>query len=186
MGLRAWWFTPWGITKARSYLTLSNVTETGWPYLQHRGGAPGFLRVLSPTQLGFADYTGNRQMLSTGNLAVTAAPTRTYPGHRVVVRATGQVGDSGGRLYLYRNLGTGCRASVDAERPLGPRKVPIGRPRAIPSTFDFSTSYRAGRGGTREWVCGYLYVINCDAAGNNCGAATGLPPGVPAPTCVGR
>ena len=106
-----------------------------------------------------------------GNLAVTAAPTRTYPGHRVVVRATGQVGDSGGRLYLYRNLGTGCRASVDAEHRLGRGKVPIGRPRAIPSTFDFSTSYRAGRGGTREWVCGYLYVINCDAAGNNCGVA---------------
>jgi predicted pyridoxine 5'-phosphate oxidase superfamily flavin-nucleotide-binding protein len=37
--------------------------------MQHRGGRPGLLRVVSPTQLAFADYKGNRQMLSTGNLA---------------------------------------------------------------------------------------------------------------------
>jgi len=54
--------------RSRDSFYMATVTETGWPYLQHRGGAPGFLRVLSPTQLGFADYTGNRQMLSTGNL----------------------------------------------------------------------------------------------------------------------
>jgi predicted pyridoxine 5'-phosphate oxidase superfamily flavin-nucleotide-binding protein len=48
---------------------MATVTETGWPYMQHRGGAPGFLRVVSPTQLAFADYKGNRQMLSTGNIA---------------------------------------------------------------------------------------------------------------------
>ncbi|MFO1512842.1 MAG: pyridoxamine 5'-phosphate oxidase family protein [Verrucomicrobiota bacterium] len=46
------------------------VTESGWPYMQHRGGKPGFLRVNNPTQLAFADYKGNRQMLPTGNLAV--------------------------------------------------------------------------------------------------------------------
>jgi len=45
------------------------VSEIGWPYRQHRGGQPGFLRVLSPTTLAFADYRGNRQLLSTGNLA---------------------------------------------------------------------------------------------------------------------
>jgi predicted pyridoxine 5'-phosphate oxidase superfamily flavin-nucleotide-binding protein len=37
--------------------------------VQHRGGKPGFLRVLGPTTLAFADFGGNRQMLSTGNLA---------------------------------------------------------------------------------------------------------------------
>jgi uncharacterized protein len=45
------------------------VGQTGWPYIQHRGGQPGFLRVLSPTALAFADYRGNRQLLTTGNLA---------------------------------------------------------------------------------------------------------------------
>ena len=48
---------------------MSTVSEHGWPYLQHRGGKPGFLRVISPTTLAFADYKGNRQMLSTGNVA---------------------------------------------------------------------------------------------------------------------
>ena len=54
---------------ARDSFYLATVTETGWPYVQHRGGKPGFLRVLSPTTLAFADFGGNRQMLSTGNLA---------------------------------------------------------------------------------------------------------------------
>lgn len=55
--------------EARDSFYLATVSENGWPYLQHRGGAPGFLRVVSPTQLAFADYKGNRQMLTTGNLA---------------------------------------------------------------------------------------------------------------------
>lgn len=53
----------------RDSFYMATVSETGWPYLQHRGGPPGFLRVLSPTSLAFADYAGNRQLLSTGNLA---------------------------------------------------------------------------------------------------------------------
>ncbi len=56
--------------EARDSFYMATVTEDGWPYLQHRGGLPGFLRVLSASQLVFADYKGNRQMLSTGNLAV--------------------------------------------------------------------------------------------------------------------
>lgn len=55
---------------ARDSFYLATVTETGWPYVQHRGGPRGFLRVLDDRTLGFADYGGNRQMLSTGNLAV--------------------------------------------------------------------------------------------------------------------
>jgi predicted pyridoxine 5'-phosphate oxidase superfamily flavin-nucleotide-binding protein len=55
--------------EARDSFYMASVTENGWPYVQHRGGTPGFLRVVSPTQLAFADYKGNRQMLSTGNLA---------------------------------------------------------------------------------------------------------------------
>jgi uncharacterized protein len=48
---------------------LATVNADGWPYLQHRGGRPGFLHVVRPDQLAFADYRGNRQLLSTGNLA---------------------------------------------------------------------------------------------------------------------
>ncbi len=55
---------------ARDSFYLATVSESGWPYLQHRGGAPGFLQVVDATTLAFADYSGNRQLLSTGNLAV--------------------------------------------------------------------------------------------------------------------
>ena len=48
---------------------LGTVSETGWPYIQYRGGAPGFLRVLDAERIGFADFAGNRQYLTAGNLA---------------------------------------------------------------------------------------------------------------------
>lgn len=53
----------------RDSFYMSTVTEDGWPYVQHRGGPPGFVKVLGPNQLGFADFGGNRQLISTGNLA---------------------------------------------------------------------------------------------------------------------
>lgn len=52
---------------ARDSFFLASVSETGWPYVQHRGGPPGFLHVASPTELAFADFRGNRQYLSLGN-----------------------------------------------------------------------------------------------------------------------
>ena len=55
---------------ARDSFYLGTVSESGWPYIQHRGGPAGFLRVLNPTTLAFADYKGNRQLLSTGNVSV--------------------------------------------------------------------------------------------------------------------
>src|SRR6266568_2962806 len=47
---------------------MASVTETGWPYIQYRGGSIGFLRVLDEQTLGFADLRGNRQYISVGNL----------------------------------------------------------------------------------------------------------------------
>lgn len=52
---------------SRDSFYMATVNAGGWPYLQHRGGPPGFLKVLGPHQLGFADLKGNRQLLSTGN-----------------------------------------------------------------------------------------------------------------------
>ena len=54
---------------ARDSFYLASVSQTGWPYIQHRGGRPGFLRMLDDTTLGFADYRGNRQYLSLGAIA---------------------------------------------------------------------------------------------------------------------
>jgi hypothetical protein len=56
--------------QSRDSIYIATVSESGWPYMQHRGGNPGFLHVLNPTSLAFADYKGNRQLLSTGNVAV--------------------------------------------------------------------------------------------------------------------
>ena len=47
---------------------LATANASGQPYIQHRGGPPGFLRVLDENTLGFADFRGNRQYITTGNL----------------------------------------------------------------------------------------------------------------------
>jgi len=53
---------------ARDGCYLGTVGETGWPYVQFRGGPPGFVHVLDPHTLGYADVRGNRQYISDGNL----------------------------------------------------------------------------------------------------------------------
>lgn len=53
----------------RDSFYMATITSNDWPYVQHRGGPTGFLKVLGPHSLGFADYKGNRQLLTTGNLA---------------------------------------------------------------------------------------------------------------------
>ena len=56
--------------ESRDSFYMATITENGWPYLQHRGGAKGFLRVTGPNELMFADHAGNRQMISVGSIAV--------------------------------------------------------------------------------------------------------------------
>jgi len=52
----------------RTSFYMASVSETGWPYVQHRGGPVGFLKILPDDTLGFADYVGNKQLISKGNL----------------------------------------------------------------------------------------------------------------------
>jgi predicted pyridoxine 5'-phosphate oxidase superfamily flavin-nucleotide-binding protein len=47
---------------------MASVGETGWPYVQHRGGPRGFLKVIDKDTIAFADFRGNKQYISTGNL----------------------------------------------------------------------------------------------------------------------
>lgn len=54
---------------ARDSFYLASASADGQPYIQHRGGPPGFLRVIDERALGFADLRGNRQYISTGNFA---------------------------------------------------------------------------------------------------------------------
>lgn len=52
----------------RDTFFIGSVSADGQPYIQHRGGPPGFLKVLDPQTLGFADYSGNQQYITMGNL----------------------------------------------------------------------------------------------------------------------
>ena len=56
---------------ARDSFYLATVGDNGWPYMQYRGGPKGFLRMLDATTLGFADFRGNGQYVSTGNVLST-------------------------------------------------------------------------------------------------------------------
>jgi hypothetical protein len=58
-----------GFIEAQTSIFLATANTAGQPYIQHRGGPPRFLRVLDETTLGFADFSGNRQYITQGNLA---------------------------------------------------------------------------------------------------------------------
>lgn len=53
---------------SRDSVYMATVGENGWPYVQFRGGPKGFLNVLDDTTLGYADFRGNGQYISTGNI----------------------------------------------------------------------------------------------------------------------
>jgi uncharacterized protein len=69
----------------RDSFYMATVSESGWPYVQHRGGPPGFIRVLDDKTLAIPDFRGNRQYISTGNLATNdraALILMDYPNRR--------------------------------------------------------------------------------------------------------
>ena len=55
--------------RAADHFFLATIGADGWPYVQHRGGPPGFLRLLDTRRIGFADFRGNQQFISAGNAA---------------------------------------------------------------------------------------------------------------------
>ncbi|PXA96432.1 pyridoxamine 5'-phosphate oxidase [Nostoc sp. 3335mG] len=70
---------------ARDSFYMASVSEDGWPYVQHRGGPAGFLKRIAGNRIGFADYRGNKQYLSTANLAAddrVALFLMDYPNRR--------------------------------------------------------------------------------------------------------
>ena len=94
--------------QARDSFYIASVSENGWPYIQHRGGRAGFLRVLNPETLAFADYRGNRQMLSKGNLAANnrvALFLMDYPRRtRLKILGHGRVEDAREHPELVQQL----------------------------------------------------------------------------------
>ncbi len=93
---------------ARDSFYMATVSETGWPYVQHRGGPPGFLKVLDEMTLGFADFRGNRQYISLGNAAAddrVALILMDYPNRtRLKILAHMEVRDLGAESDLAAHL----------------------------------------------------------------------------------
>ena len=71
--------------QTRDSFYMATISENDWPYVQHRGGPAGFIRVLDARTIGFADFKGNRQYISVGNLnanARTSLILMDYPNRR--------------------------------------------------------------------------------------------------------
>jgi predicted pyridoxine 5'-phosphate oxidase superfamily flavin-nucleotide-binding protein len=83
----------------RDSFYMATVGEDGWPYVQHRGGPPGFVRVIDDATLAFADFRGNKQYISTGNILDTGRVAMIfvdYPNRRrLKVWAKGSIVDPG-------------------------------------------------------------------------------------------
>ena len=97
--------------EARDSFYLASVSETGWPYVQHRGGPAGFVRALDEKTLGWPEFAGNRQYVSVGNTATddrVAMFFMDYP-HRQRLKVLGHLRayDTSSRPDLSLLLGVG-------------------------------------------------------------------------------
>jgi predicted pyridoxine 5'-phosphate oxidase superfamily flavin-nucleotide-binding protein len=92
--------------KERDGFYLASVTETGWPYIQYRGGTKGFLRIRDDRTIGFADLRGNKQYISVGNLQHddrVAMFLMDYPGQtrlKILGRAKVHEGDAEAKALI--------------------------------------------------------------------------------------
>jgi len=97
----------------RDSFYMASVSETGWPYVQHRGGPKGFVHVLSPSLLAFADLRGNKQYISVGNFEHDARVTlffMDYPS-QTRLKILGRV--------EAREASAESQALIDSLRPTG-------------------------------------------------------------------
>ena len=144
----------------RDSLYMATVSESGWPYVQHRGGPPGFIRILDEKTLAIPDFRGNRQYISTGNLAANdraALILMDYPHRRRLkiyahVEAKGSGGRSGTGRRSSRCPTTGRRSSAASSsissRSTGTARSISCRDSAKPSSR--RRSRRSGRGSKRS------------------------------------
>ena len=94
--------------QSRDSFYMATVGENGWPYVQYRGGPKGFLQVIDPTTLGFADFRGNRQYISVGNMNASHKASlffMDYPSQkRLKIWAESEVIDTEQDAKLLQNL----------------------------------------------------------------------------------
>ena len=104
----------------RDSFYVATISEIGWPYVQHRGGPKGFLRVIDPHTLAFPDFHGNSQLLSTGNLAGSdrvALFLMDYPRRtRLKIMGHARVLDPRKDKAFTKELSSGVRLLAKIER----------------------------------------------------------------------
>jgi predicted pyridoxine 5'-phosphate oxidase superfamily flavin-nucleotide-binding protein len=102
----------------RDSFYMATVGETGWPYVQHRGGPKGFLKVIDDSTIAFADFRGNKQYISTGNLMKddrVALILIDYPGQaRLKILGHAEIFEGAqAREWIERVREPGYKASVE-------------------------------------------------------------------------
>ena len=94
--------------QSRDSFFMATVGENGWPYVQYRGGPKGFLKVIDNTTLGYADFRGNMQYISVGNMNSTRKASlflMDYPSQqRLKIWAESEVIDAGQDSELFQTL----------------------------------------------------------------------------------
>ena len=95
--------------KSRDSFYMATVGQNGWPYVQYRGGAIGFLKVINGSTLGFADFRGNMQFISAGNINSNSRASLfliDYPSRqRLKIWAESEVIDAAEDPVLLKKLG---------------------------------------------------------------------------------
>ncbi|SMP12352.1 pyridoxamine 5'-phosphate oxidase family protein [Shimia sagamensis] len=106
---------------ARDSFYMATVSETGWPYVQHRGGPVGFVKILDDKTLGFADFRGIRQYVSMGNISQNDRVSlffMDYP-NKTRLKLLGRVQTLGAsELDTQQKLSLGDRYKARVERGL--------------------------------------------------------------------
>jgi len=124
---------------ARNSVYLATANAAGQPYIQHRGGPPGFLRVLDEHTFGFADFAGNKQYITLGNLQENAkahAFLMDYA-HRRRIKIWGELSAVEGNADLNLRLKpTNYKARVERVMLFKVAAWDVNCPQHIPIKFD--------------------------------------------------
>ena len=95
---------------ARTSIVIATAAKSGWPYVQHRGGPKGFVRTLDTRTLAFADYPGNKQYITLGNLAENS---------KAMILAIDHAGRQRAKIWGTAELVEDDRDLLDALTPEG-------------------------------------------------------------------
>jgi predicted pyridoxine 5'-phosphate oxidase superfamily flavin-nucleotide-binding protein len=125
----------------RDSFYMATISESGWPYVQHRGGPRGFLRVIDDRTLAFADFAGNRQYLSLGNLAADGRVSLILMDYanrrRLKIFAHAEVKDLADNPELAAKIATpGYRGKAERAFVLHLDAFDWNCPQHIPQRFD--------------------------------------------------